>query len=122
VEITDRRKTMAERDPHGKPAKAPGAKLDAGKIRPDLIFRGFARALKEVARVGTFGADKYSDDGWMVVENGRVRYTDALYRHLLQESIGEVVDPESELHHAAHSAWNALARLELMLRENASHE
>ena len=42
----------------------PGAKLDSGKIRPSLVLGGFARALAEVSAVGTFGAEKYSDNGW----------------------------------------------------------
>lgn len=110
---------MSECDPNGKSAKDAGAKLDAGKVRPELIIRGFSRALLEVARVGTFGADKYSDDGWITVPQGRKRYTDAMYRHLLKEHTGEYADPESGIQHAAHTAWNALARLELTLRDLA---
>ena len=53
----------------------------------------------------------------MEVPDGVNRYTDALARHLLAEAIGEKVDPESGLYHAAHAAWNALARLDLMLRD-----
>lgn len=67
--------------------------------------------------VGTFGAEKYTKGGWLDVPDGVERYTDALYRHLLAEGRGELVDHESGLLHAAHSAWNALARLDLMLRE-----
>jgi hypothetical protein len=33
-----------------------------------------------------------------------------------------VVDNESDILHAAHAAWNALARLELMLREHAESD
>jgi len=40
-----------------------------------------------------------------------------MYRHLLKEHIGEQRDKDTQLLHAAHAAWNALARLELMLRE-----
>ena len=94
-----------------------GLKHDDGKIRPRLIFEGFSRALSEVAKVGTFGANKYTENGWETVENGVARYTDAKYRHQLAESMGEELDPESKLKHAAHEAWNTLARLELMLRE-----
>lgn len=94
---------------------APGAKLDTGKPRVALVLNGFARALIEVSKVGTFGAKKYSDNGWIVVPNGIERYSDALDRHLLEENITEL-DSESELLHAAHSAWNALARLDLILR------
>lgn len=106
----------AERDPHGTPAHAPGAKLDAGKPRVGLVLADFARALTEVARVGTFGAQKYTDHGWLSVPGGQQRYTDAMLRHWLAEGRGELLDQQTGLHHAAHLAWNALARLELALR------
>lgn len=109
--------SLGEVDPLGKSAKDSGSKLDAGKIRMGLVLGGFARALQEVARVGTFGANKYTDNGWMEVPNGVNRYTDALYRHLNKEAQGEVLDQDSKMLHAAHAAWNALARLDLMVRE-----
>jgi hypothetical protein len=107
-----------ERDPYGRDPHAPGAKLDAGKVRPALTLHGFARAQLAVAEVATHGAEKYTDDGWAHVPDGVARYTDALLRHELALGSGEVVDPDSGLPHAAHVAWNALARLELMLREH----
>lgn len=97
-------------DPH-----QPGAKLDAGK--PDAALLGdFGRALLAVAEVGTFGAQKYTRGGWLEVPNGFERYSAAMWRHLLAEN-RQQLDPESGLTHAAHAAWGALARLELMLRE-----
>lgn len=105
-----------EHDPHGTPPNQPGAKLDAGKTRAGLVLGDFARALEQVARVGTFGAQKYTDHGWLSVPNGYERYTDALLRHFLSEHQGETNDPQTGLPHAAHMAWNALARLELLLR------
>jgi hypothetical protein len=36
-------------------------------------------------------------------------------RHLLEEAQGLECDADSNLLHAAHTAWNALARLELIL-------
>jgi hypothetical protein len=110
----------AEQDPHGFDAHSPGAKLDAGKNRVGLVLSGFAHALEHVARVGTFGAQKYTDHGWRSVPNGHARYTDAMLRHLLKEFQGETHDPDSTLLHAAHGAWNALARLELLLQETDS--
>lgn len=104
-------------DPKGLDQHAPGAKLDGNKIRPELVFRGFANALKAVAEVATYGANKYSADGWRHVENGEQRYTDALYRHLLEQHLGIELDDESELSHLAHAAWNALAILELHLKK-----
>lgn len=113
---------MAEHDPTGRSPHAPGAKLDAGKVRAGLVLGGFARALMAVGEVGTFGARKYTDNGWMSVPQGQERYTDALYRHLLAEGQGEQADADSQLLHAAHVAWNALARLELILRDRERAE
>lgn len=105
----------AEQDPNGLGQHEPGAKLDAGKIQMGLVMNGFPRALMAVGEVATFGAKKYSPNGWMKVENGVTRYTDAMYRHALTEPM-EAVDPQTGLLHAAHVAWNALARLELMIQ------
>ena len=109
-------------DPFGKDQHEPGAKLDADKVRADLVLTGFSRALWEVARVSTYGANKYTEGGWEAVPDGVKRYTAACDRHRLLAAIDGPTDPESGLSHAAHHAWNALARLELMLREakNAS--
>ena len=104
-------------DPLGKNQHEAGAKLDAGKNRLDLVLGDFSRALWEVGRVGTYGANKYTDRGWVSVPNGLQRYGDALLRHYLQYKRGEAFDPESDLHHLAHAAWNALALLERTLRE-----
>lgn len=108
---------IIEMDPHGIPADVAGAKLDAGKNRLGLVLMGFARALAQVGAVGTFGAEKYTPHGWVEVPNGIERYTDAMFRHLNYEAQGEEFDPQTDIHHAAHTAWNALARLDLMLRE-----
>lgn len=91
-------------------------KHDAKKPRLGLVVLGFARALQAVGEVATFGAEKYTDNGWVDVPDGERRYTDAMLRHLLREAQGEAKDPESGLAHAAHVAWNALARLDLELR------
>jgi len=105
-----------DRDPNGTPQHAPGAKLDAGKPRVGLALSGFSHALLEVAKVTTYGAEKYTPNGWVSVPNGVERYTDAMLRHYLAESVDQH-DEESGLLHAAQVAWNALARLELMLTE-----
>ena len=109
-----------EIDPNGKRQDEAGAKLDAGKNRLGLVLCGFSRALQEVGKVGTYGANKYTDNGWVSVPDGVPRYTDAMLRHLMREATGEVCDPDTGLHHAAHTAWNALARLDLALRESSN--
>ena len=106
-----------EKDPNGLRPHDRGAKLDAGKPRPTLVFFGFPRALAAVTEVATAGAEKYTDDGWLHVPDGQGRYTDAMLRHLLAEAREEAEDPASGSLHAAHVVWNALARLELMLRD-----
>lgn len=107
-----------ETDPNGKTAHELGSKLDAGK---SPIFRGalayFPRALTSVAAVSAFGASKYAWKGWESVPDGYNRYSDALVRHLAYEGKGEALDSDSGLLHAEHAAWNALARLELLLKD-----
>lgn len=107
--------TIPERDPNGIDAHTPGAKLDAGK--PDAsLLRDFGLALLAVAEVGTYGAKKYSRGGWQTVTDGYNRYSAADFRHKFYGRYEEL-DPDTQLLHDAHAAWNALAALELKLRE-----
>lgn len=106
-----------EKDPSGRDAHSPGAKLDSGKVRPALVLGGFARALWAVSEVGSFGAVKYSENGWVSVPNGQARYDDADLRHWLKDKMGQETDDDSKLTHLAHKAWNALAVLDLELRK-----
>jgi hypothetical protein len=111
-----------EADPHGKDQHAPGAKLDSGKLKPWLFYAGFARALEEVARVTTKGAEKYTENGWLEVPDGKKRYMEAFGRHMVSLAKGEVMDDSpkglgSDIYHKAQMIWNLLASLELELRE-----
>ena len=114
--------SAVEADPNGLHPNSPGAKLDAGKVRPSLVLGGFARALWEVSKVGTYGATKYTDNGWMEVVDGDKRYDDAKMRHWLKEKMGEKCDKDTNLTHLAHEAWNALARLDLYIRETENEQ
>jgi hypothetical protein len=105
-----------ELDPNGLDQHAPGAKVDAGKIRPTQTVGAMARAQLAVAEVGTFGAHKYTEDGWIEVPHGFQRYEDAQMRHIFKRHMGETHDPDSKLLHLAHEAWNAMAKLDLYLR------
>ena len=73
--------------------------------------------LLAVVDVGTYGAAKYSPDGWLGVPDGKRRYAEAAVRHRLKELAGEELDPESGLPHAAHYLWNLLAYQTLYLQE-----
>lgn len=106
-------------DPNGIEQHAPGAKMDAGKEPMRLILHAMPRALLAVGQVGAYGAGKYSENGWLAVPQGVERYTDAMFRHALREGM-EQHDEESGLLHAAQVAWNALARLELMLQQSSN--
>lgn len=107
---------MREVDPTGRLAHEPGAKLDAGKPRAALVLGDFARALTAVAEVGTFGANKYTERGWVAVPRGQARYADAMWRHLLADAAEGKTDSDSGLPHLAHAAWCMLALLEMRLR------
>ena len=112
---------MSERDPTGRASKEPGAKLDAGKspVRRGLL-EYFPRACMAVALVSAAGASKYSWGGWQTVPGGVDRYGDAGARHICKAAIEGPRDsdfPDQEVLHAAEEAWNAMARLELILRE-----
>lgn len=98
-----------------------GKKYDSGKPKLGMVFKYFSGALTEVAKCGTYGCAKYGggkfwDYNWHRVENGYERYTDAMLRHMAAEDT-EVYDKETELLHATHVAWNALARLEKLLQK-----
>ena len=103
----------SEEDPNGIDPHKPGAKLDAGKV--DLThLADVSLALRAVCEVFMFGEKKYTRGGWQSVDDGYERYTKAMLRHYF---IDKPVDKDSGLLHAAHLAWNALTRLELLLRE-----
>jgi len=106
-----------EQDPHGLSANTPGAKLDAGKMRPWLCIAGFAHALNAVADVTTKGAVKYTPNGWAAVIDGPERYMEAFARHMMALGRGEEIDADTGALHKAQMIWNLLASLELELRE-----
>lgn len=119
-------KNEGEAVPDGASIHSAGAKADVGKAQMSLLGQ-FGLALTEVGYVGTGGAIKYTRDGWITVDDGINRYTDAMLRHYFKEPY-ETNDPQHSeivgrpIKHAAQVAWNALARLELMLRQELSEE
>jgi hypothetical protein len=89
-----------------------GVKHDGGKPPMGLLP---ASALREVAEVLDFGAQKYSPNNWRHVRPGH-RYLDASLRHLFAYSEGEDIDHGpggSGLSHLAHAACCILFMIEL---------
>lgn len=77
----------------------------------------FSRAMVAVGAVSKFGAGKHNNGNmptkWR--DYGVDVYANALARHMTEEGKGDLYDSESNMLHAAHEAWNALARLEKLL-------
>ena len=97
----------------------PGMKYDEGKPNLSLVFGGFNKALLDVGYIGTFGARKYTPNGWKEVENLYERYSSALLRHMfaaMSPRVKDIYDNETGRLHLAHVAWNALALTEHMLK------
>lgn len=100
-------------------AGSTGRKDDSGKIQAAIIFEDFPLALRELMKVATFGAQKYSRAGWKTVPDKETRYSDAKVRHQI-DSTQEDNDEESGCDHLAHEAWNTLALLQMKLEKKTS--
>ncbi len=95
-----------------------GLKYDQDKPRYDLLP---ANAIDQLARVLTFGANKYEANSWQNVENGLERYRAALLRHTFAIQNGEVYDSESGLPHSAHAMCCAAFITELEIMKEEEH-
>lgn len=106
-----------------------GIKSDTGKPK---IWAGvigyFPNALVEIAQASEEGVNAESGRSWgdwTRVPDGFKRYTEAMMRHIIEEAqICEIADPHTQpdvelikmrIKAATAVAWNALARLELLI-------
>ena len=64
-------------------------------------------ALDAVARVLTYGGDKYGDNNWHRCEDSKI-YIDAMMRHINSHNAGEYIDPETGQPHMAHVCCSAM--------------
>lgn len=103
---------MNEVDPYGTDIHASGAKVDAGKQQAGLFQDGCPAGIGLIADVLTYGAEKYSRNGWKDVPAAKRRYLDAMYRHLNAWHRGEECDTDTDLPHLAHAACNMMFLLE----------
>ena len=80
-------------------------KYDYAKPRMSLVP---LKQVEKIAKVLTFGANKYKDNGWKTLENAEERYFSAAMRHLTAYQNGEELDEESGMSHLAHAATNLI--------------
>lgn len=100
------------------PLQTEGVKYDSGKIRTDLLS---TLAMEEVAKVLTYGAQKYSADNWRHGMSWR-RLIGASLRHLFAFMRGEDNDSETGLSHLAHAGCCIMFLLEYQLTRNGSDD
>ena len=96
-----------------------GKKYDSGKAKMHLLP---PKALLEVARVLTFGADKYGEENWRDVADAQNRYASASLRHLFSHLDKEELDEETNLSHLAHAICCLMFKLELELEDGKGKE
>ena len=84
-------------------------KYDGGKLRYDLVPPA---VIEELAKVITFGAEKYAPDNWREC-NDLSRYEAAMMRHFQAYRMGEFHDEETGFPHLAHAMTNLAFLLEL---------
>jgi len=85
------------------------ARFVEGKIRHDLIP---SWPLEELAKVYTYGCNKYDPDNWLKGMRWRRNVIGPLKRHLEKWIRGEKLDDESGCHHLAMVMWNCCCLME----------
>jgi len=83
-------------------------RFNHGKLRMDLVP---VSAINALARVLTYGAQKYDSDNWRRGFNYSVPFA-CLMRHILAWQDGEDIDPESGLSHLDHAIANLAMLIE----------
>jgi hypothetical protein len=96
-----------------------GVKYDGEKPRMYLLP---PKAIIEVAKVLTFGAQKYDEENWKKLDNLQNRYTGAALRHIFAGMDGETLDPDSGYYHEAHAICCLLFKLEAKLEARSKKE
>ena len=82
-----------------------GKKYDKDKVRMDLVP---LECIESIAKVLTYGADKYEENSWQDLPDFWKRYKAALLRHLTALDKGELIDKESGLYHIDQVLTNAM--------------
>lgn len=99
-----------------------GVKKDLNKLPYyTVLFKQFPNAIAEVIRCSKAGNNKYheTDKDWQNfsrVENAETRYKNAMLRHMMEEGEVEDMIQYGGMSHEGAVVWNALADLEVNLR------
>ena len=96
-----------------------GRKYDGEKPRMYLLP---PKATLEVAKVLTFGAEKYDPENWRKLEDLQNRYSSAALRHIFAHLDNSELDEDSGLSHLAHAICCLLFKLEIELEEKGKKE
>lgn len=81
-------------------------KHDKGKLQWNLLP---INEVEEIVKVFDYGLQKYGKRNcWQLVENPKIRYENALYRHFAEYLKGNKFDEESGLSHLSHLVTNGL--------------
>ena len=96
-----------------------GIKYDSAKPKMNLLP---PKAIVEVAKVLTFGAEQYDAENWRKLDDLQNRYTAGALRHIFAHMDGEKLDPETGLSHMAHALCCLLFKLEIELEDGESKE
>ena len=96
-----------------------GIKYDSAKPKMNLLP---PKAIVEISKVLTFGAEKYDAENWRKLDDLQNRYTAGALRHIFAHMDGEELDPETNLSHLAHAMCCLLFKLEIELEERFKEE
>jgi len=89
--------------------KTIAARFSEGKVRHDLIPPW---PLDELAKVYTYGTNKYDDDNWRKGLAWKKNVIGPLFRHLWKWMRGKQIDEESNCHHLAMVVWQCFCLME----------
>jgi len=82
---------------------AAGLKHDAGKTDWMILFEHLKPELEEVVKTLKHGEKTYGRNSWMQLENWKVRYTNAMFRHVTAYASGEYKDSQTGISHLVHA-------------------
>ena len=92
-----------------------GIKYDSEKPMMQLLP---SKALVEVSKVLSFGANKYGKGNWRELDDLQDRYTGGVLRHIFAHMDDEYKDPETNYSHLAHAVCGLLFKLEIELEKD----